>query len=65
LYGIIDLLYQDQSGTWHLVEWTTEWAPKNEIEEHAKQHLAQMAAYAQAIKQSLGVQSWLEVLASD
>jgi ATP-dependent exoDNAse (exonuclease V) beta subunit len=48
LHGIIDLLYQDQSGDWHLLDWKTEWTPRAEIEENSHQHMIQMAAYAQA-----------------
>ncbi len=56
LHGIIDLLYQDQSGAWHLLDWKTEWTPKADIEENAKQYLVQMAAYAQAAQRTLQAQ---------
>jgi len=56
LHGVIDLLYQDQNGTWHLLDWKTEWSPKAKIEENAQEHLMQMAAYANAVHQSIGVQ---------
>ncbi len=56
LHGVIDLLYQDQSGNWHLIDWKTEWAPKSEIEENAQQYLVQMAAYARAIYKNLHTQ---------
>lgn len=54
LHGVIDLLYQDQGGNWHLLDWKTEWSPHEIIEENALQHLTQMAAYSSAIQQSLG-----------
>jgi ATP-dependent helicase/nuclease subunit A len=56
LHGIIDLLYQDQSGDWHLLDWKSEWMLRAEIEENSQQHLMQMAAYAQAAQKSLQVQ---------
>ena len=56
LHGVIDLLYQDQNGTWHLLDWKTEWSPKAETEENAQEHLMQMAAYSQAIQGSMGVE---------
>ena len=54
LHGVIDLLYQDQDGTWHLLDWKTEWSPKAETEENAQEHLMQMAAYSQAVQSGLG-----------
>lgn len=56
LHGIIDILYQDQSGVWNLVDWKTEWTPKTAIEKNAQQYLLQMAAYARAIQKNLHVQ---------
>jgi len=56
VHGVIDLLYQDQNGAWHLLDWKTEWSPKAKIEENAQEHLMQMAAYANAVHQSIGVQ---------
>ena len=53
LHGIIDLLYQDQSGAWHLMDWKTEWTPKADIEESAMRYLVQMAAYARAAQRTL------------
>jgi ATP-dependent exoDNAse (exonuclease V) beta subunit len=53
LHGIIDLLYEDRSGTWHIIDWKTEWTPKSEIENNAQQYLLQMSAYAQAIQKKL------------
>ena len=53
LHGIIDLLYQDQSGAWHLMDWKTEWTPKADMEENTKRYLVQMAAYEQAAQRTL------------
>jgi len=55
LHGIIDLLYQDQKKAWHLLDWKTEWTPQDEVEENAQQHIMQMAAYAQAVHNNLGM----------
>ena len=27
LHGVIDLLYQDAQGSWHVLDWKTEWTP--------------------------------------
>ena len=56
LHGIIDLLYQDQRGAWHLLDWKTEWTPKAEVEENAMRYLVQMAAYTQAARRTLRAQ---------
>ncbi|MBN1536888.1 MAG: UvrD-helicase domain-containing protein [Anaerolineales bacterium] len=55
LHGIFDLLYQDKTEAWHLLDWKTEWTPRSEIEENAQNHLTQMAAYARAVNHNLGV----------
>lgn len=55
LHGVIDLLYQDAAGLWHLVDWKTEWVSANEREAHVARHLTQMAVYAQAVQQILRV----------
>ena len=54
LHGVIDLLYRDTQGDWHLHDWKTEWAPQEKIEENTQLHLLQMAAYAQAAHNHLG-----------
>lgn len=53
LHGVIDLLYQDPQGEWYILDWKTEWAPQELIEENSQQHLMQMAAYAQATNNRL------------
>lgn len=55
LHGTIDLLFQDTDGTWHLVDWKTEWLRPEQREERAQEHLSQLAVYAQAAKQAVGV----------
>ena len=54
LHGVIDLLYQDESDNWHLIDWKTEWAPEDIVEESSEEHFTQMAVYAQAVKSELG-----------
>jgi ATP-dependent exoDNAse (exonuclease V) beta subunit len=54
LHGIIDLLYQDPSGVWHLLDWKAERVPQVGIEAVSDQHLGQMAAYARAVEGMLG-----------
>ena len=67
LHGTIDLLFQDADGTWQLVDWKTEWLRPEQREERAKEHLSQMAVYAQAAKQAVGVlpQVQIVILAKD
>lgn len=55
LHGIIDLLYQDQDESWHLIDWKTEWAPQAKIEEIVQEHMLQMAIYTKATEQSLEI----------
>jgi ATP-dependent helicase/nuclease subunit A len=54
LHGVIDLLYQDDTGQWHLVDWKTEWVQKTTVENAARDHLPQLAVYARAAEQLLG-----------
>ena len=54
LHGVIDLLYQDENGLWHVIDWKTEWAPEGELEENSQEHMIQMAVYDQAIQSELG-----------
>ena len=55
LEGVIDLLYLDQQGVWRLIEWKSEWARPEQIEQPAYQILAQLALYTHAAEQLLGV----------
>ncbi len=55
LHGVIDLLYQDESDNWHLIDWKTEWAPEDTLKENAKEHLTQMATYSRAVQSELGI----------
>jgi hypothetical protein len=53
LHGVIDLLYKDQHGNWHLVDWKTEWTPKEKVEENSNFHLHQIAVYTYASKKQI------------
>jgi ATP-dependent helicase/nuclease subunit A len=55
LHGVIDLLYQDAQGGWHLVDWKTEWVNRESLGAQAEAHLPQMAIYALAAQQALGI----------
>ena len=61
LHGVTDLLYQDQNGDWRLLDWKTEWSPIADVEENASRHVTQMAVYAQAARQRLGVLPQVEL----
>jgi ATP-dependent exoDNAse (exonuclease V) beta subunit len=51
--GVIDMLYQDGQGGWHLIDWKTERVSGEKLEEQAHRHLAQLSVYFQAIVRSL------------
>jgi ATP-dependent helicase/nuclease subunit A len=55
-HGVIDLLYQDRRGTWHLVDWKTEWIPRGGLDVQAQKHRFQMAVYAEAVHQAMAVE---------
>jgi ATP-dependent helicase/nuclease subunit A len=61
IQGVIDLLYQDAQGGWHVLDWKTEWTPEEEIEERAQEHRLQMAVYARAVQRQLGVEPRIEL----
>jgi ATP-dependent helicase/nuclease subunit A len=54
LHGVMDLLYRNLQGDWHVLDWKTEWAPQEKIEENAQRYRLQMAVYAQAAYNHLG-----------
>jgi ATP-dependent exoDNAse (exonuclease V) beta subunit len=56
LHGILDLLYLDQGGIWHVLEWKTEWIHPEEIEAKAHDNAFQMAAYVEAIRRLMKVE---------
>lgn len=55
VHGVIDLLYEDQEGGWHLVDWKTEWCPREAMAERMEEHRLQMETYARAVEGLLGV----------
>jgi ATP-dependent helicase/nuclease subunit A len=55
VHGVIDMLYQDEDGNWHLVDWKTDWTSKNRVEVVAGDYLVQMACYTLAAERILGV----------
>ena len=54
LHGVIDLLYEDRQGRWHLVDWKSEYVPYAQLPAHAAQHTLQVAVYAEAARAALG-----------
>jgi ATP-dependent helicase/nuclease subunit A len=55
LEGVIDLLYRDRQGAWQLIEWKTEWVRRGQIVQPSEEFLTQLALYAHAIEQLLGL----------
>ncbi|MBE0698177.1 MAG: PD-(D/E)XK nuclease family protein, partial [Anaerolineaceae bacterium] len=54
LHGVIDFLYQDPQGHWHLIDWKSEWVSRDQMQAHAGQHALQVAIYAEAARAALG-----------
>ena len=54
LRGQIDLLYQDQGGQWHIVDYKSNRIGVEGVEPHARQYELQMLAYALAARGHVG-----------
>jgi ATP-dependent exoDNAse (exonuclease V) beta subunit len=54
VHGLIDLLYQDDSGAWHLLDWKTTPVTLRCLAETAERFRPQLALYAQAGEATLG-----------
>lgn len=62
LHGVIDLLFQDRSGTWRLVDWKTEPVGREQtLADAAQPYLLQMAVYARAVEQILSIRPRIEI----
>lgn len=55
LYGVIDLLYHDRFGGWHLLDWKTEYVKGEQVAAFRHKHQVQMAVYYHAVVDILGV----------
>ena len=53
IYGVIDLLYQDPAGVWHVLDFKTAVGEESKVKESAYDF--QIATYAFAVKTLLGV----------
>jgi len=53
LQGVIDCLYQDESGQWHLLDYKTNQVTSERIAAEAAEYEAQMLIYALAVEQVL------------
>lgn len=56
LHGVIDLLFKDRENNWHLIDWKTDWFPENQLHAQALDHARQIAIYAAAARNTLGVE---------
>ncbi|MCB0008352.1 MAG: PD-(D/E)XK nuclease family protein, partial [Anaerolineales bacterium] len=52
--GIIDLLYQDERGQWHLLDWKSDQLRGDDLAKAARPYLGQLALYRWAATQLLG-----------
>jgi ATP-dependent exoDNAse (exonuclease V) beta subunit len=50
VHGVIDLLFEDADGTWHVLDWKTDRHPDPE------RHAPQLAAYARGVQLALGLE---------
>jgi ATP-dependent helicase/nuclease subunit A len=53
LHGVIDLLFQDRDGEWHLVEWKTDWVDEDSYVEKVDEYRQQIAVYVNAVQSIL------------
>jgi len=54
IYGQIDMLYQRADGTWHIVDWKTEWVTPENVGELIERHRPQVQAYEAAVSEIVG-----------
>jgi len=54
LHGVIDLLFQDKDGVWHLVEWKTDWVDEKSLDDKVMEYREQIAVYNSAVQSILG-----------
>lgn len=63
IHGQIDLLYRDAHGVWTLVDYKTDYIPRDtagryteaDLRAHSRRHLTQLAIYARAVGERLGL----------
>ncbi len=63
LHGILDLLYRDQRGEWHLLDWKTERIKRGQTLAEAAEGetVRQLAVYTRAVEEILGIRAVAEV----
>lgn len=63
LHGILDLLYRDAQGQWHLLDWKTERLTRGQTVDAAAagETVRQLAVYSRAVEQILGIRAAAEV----
>lgn len=54
IQGVIDCIYQDAAGNWHILDFKTNDIKKSEITREAQQYELQLLVYALAVERSLG-----------
>jgi ATP-dependent helicase/nuclease subunit A len=63
LHGVLDLLYPDARGQWHLLDWKTERLGRDQSPEEAAagETMRQMAVYTRAVTEILGFSAVAEI----
>jgi hypothetical protein len=63
LHGVLDLLYLDEHGGWHLLDWKTERVARGQTLEEAAEGetIRQLAVYSHAVQQLLEIHAVAEV----
>ena len=57
--GVIDVLFQDQSNNWHLLDWKTGYVAEDNIADLIEKYQTQLSIYFQAVSEILKIKPLL------
>jgi len=55
VHGVIDVLYQNRAGDWHLLDWKTDYVTKNNLKDLEENYLRQISFYFHAASSILKI----------
>jgi ATP-dependent helicase/nuclease subunit A len=55
IHGVIDILFRDAEGQWHIVDYKTSAVRPGRLRQHARRYHLQLGIYAQAVSTQLGM----------
>lgn len=55
VHGSVDMLYQASDGTWHVIDWKTEYLDKGDPHGQILAHKQQLTLYVEAVKRQIGI----------